>query len=230
MPFAKYHLPCPSCGGSDPVAVNEDNSAWCFSCDTRFPDYYKAIEGADVAPKTSDIQTYRNNSMNDIEGSFAALDDRGISVDTAKKYGVKSVKNQSSNVIMRHYYPYYVANEITGYKVREPNKMFSWRGNPQGSGLFGEQLFQSGGKYITITEGECDAMSAYELLGSKWPVVSIKNGASGAVRDLKNSLEFIESFDNVIINFDNDKQGRDAAIKVARLLSPAKAKIRVRLS
>jgi len=130
MPFAKYHLPCPSCGGSDPVAVNEDNSAWCFSCDTRFPDYYKAIEGADVAPKTSDIQTYRNNSMNDIEGSFAALDDRGISVDTAKKYGVKSVKNQSSNVIMRHYYPYYVANEITGYKVREPNKMFSWRGNP----------------------------------------------------------------------------------------------------
>ena len=103
--------------------------------------------------------------------------------------------------------------------------MFSWRGNPQGSGLFGEQLFQSGGKYITITEGECDAMSAYELLGSKWPVVSIKNGASGAVRDLKNSLEFIESFDNVIINFDNDKQGRDAAIKVARLLSPGKAKI-----
>ena len=24
MPFAKYHLPCPSCGGSDPVALNED--------------------------------------------------------------------------------------------------------------------------------------------------------------------------------------------------------------
>ena len=225
MSFAKYHLPCPSCGGSDPVALNEDGSAWCFSCDTRFPNYDKAVEGVDVAPKASDIQTYRNNAMNDIEGSFVALDDRGISVDTAKKYGVKAVKNTSSNVIMRHYYPYYVANEITGYKVREPNKMFSWRGNPQGSGLFGEQLFQSGGKYITITEGECDAMSAYELLGSKWPVVSIKNGASGAVRDIRNSLEFIESFDNVIINFDNDKQGRDAAVKVARLLSPAKAKI-----
>jgi len=225
MTFAKYHLPCPDCGGGDPVSVNEDGSGYCFSCETRFPDYDKAIEGVDVAPKTSDIQTYRNNAMNDIEGSFIALDDRGISVDTAKKYGVKAVKNQSSNQIMRHFYPYYVANEITGYKVREPNKMFSWRGNPQGSGLFGEQLFKAGGKYITLVEGECDAMSAYELLGSKWPVVSIKNGASGAVKDVKNSLEFIESFDNVIINFDNDKQGREAAIKVARLLSPAKAKI-----
>jgi len=163
--------------------------------------------------------------MNDAEGSFIALTDRGISVETAKKYGVKAVKNQSSNQIMRHLYPYYVANEITGYKVREPNKMFSWRGNPQGSGLFGEQLFKSGGKYITIVEGECDAMAAYELLGSKWPVVSIKNGASGAVRDIKNSLEFLESFDNIIINFDNDKQGSEAATKVARLLSPSKAKI-----
>ena len=208
----------------DPVALNEDGSAWCFSCDTRFPNYEEATNGT-IETKPSDLQTYRNNSMNDAEGSFIALTDRGISLETAKKYGVKAVKNQSSNQIMRHLYPYYVANEITGYKVREPNKMFSWRGNPQGSGLFGEQLFKAGGKYITIVEGECDAMAAYELLGSKWPVVSIKNGASGAVRDTKNSLEFLESFDNIIINFDNDKQGRDAATKVARLLSPGKAKI-----
>ena len=223
MTFAKYHLPCPSCGGGDPVSVNEDGSGYCFSCETRFPDYEKATGGETIT--TNEIQTYRNNAMNQAEGSFVALTDRGRSVETAKKYGVKAVKNESSNQIMRHLYPYYVANEITGYKVREPNKMFSWRGNPQGSGLFGEQLFKAGGKYITLVEGECDAMAAYELLGSKWPVVSIKNGASGAVKDVKNSLEFIESFDNVIINFDNDKQGREAAIKVARLLSPAKAKI-----
>ena len=224
MSFVKTQLPCPSCGGGDPDALNEDGSAWCFSCDTRFPNYEEATNGT-IETKPSDLQTYRNNSMNDAEGSFIALTDRGISLETAKKYGVKAVKNQSSNQIMRHLYPYYVANEITGYKVREPNKMFSWRGNPQGSGLFGEQLFKAGGKYITIVEGECDAMAAYELLGSKWPVVSIKNGASGAVRDTKNSLEFLESFDNIIINFDNDKQGRDAATKVARLLSPGKAKI-----
>lgn len=224
MSFVKTNLPCPSCGGSDPVALNEDNSAWCFSCETRFPNYNQAM-GGESQEQVVELKTYRNNSMNEAEGSFIELTDRGISVDTAKKYGVRAVKNDQSNAIMRHLYPYYVANEITGYKVREPNKMFSWRGNPQGSGLFGEQLFQSGGKYITVTEGECDAMAAYELLGSKWPVVSIKNGAGGATKDVRNSLEFLESFDNVIINFDNDKQGREASVKVARLLSPGKAKI-----
>jgi len=227
MSFIKTNLPCPSCGGSDPVALNEDGSAWCFSCETRFPDYEVACEGDSTSfpppDTTSDIKTYRNNAMNEAEGNFIGLTDRGISAETAKKYGVKAI--QQGNKITKHLYPYYVSNEITAYKIRESNKMFSWRGNSQGSGLFGEQLFQAGGKYITLVEGECDAMAAYELLGSKWPVVSIKNGASGAVRDVKNSLEFLESFDNVIINFDNDKQGKEAAIKVARVLSPAKAKI-----
>jgi len=227
MPFIKTNLPCPSCGGSDPVALNKDGTAWCFSCETRFPDYDKACEedrtSFPVPDTASDLKTYRNNAMNEAEGNFIGLTDRGISAETAKKYGVKAI--QQGGKITKHLYPYYVSNEITAYKIRESNKMFTWRGNSQGSGLFGEQLFQSGGKYITLVEGECDAMAAYELLGSKWPVVSIKNGASGAVRDVKNSLEFLESFDNVIINFDNDKQGKEAAVKVARVLSPAKAKI-----
>jgi len=91
--------------------------------------------------------------------------------------------------------------------------------------LFGEQLFSKGGKYVTLVEGECDAMAAYEMLGSKWAVVSIKRGASGAVKDVKESLEFLESFDNVVVCFDNDKAGREASRKVARLFTPSKAKI-----
>ena len=70
-------------------------------------------------------------------------------------------------------------------------------------------------------------MAAYEMLGSKWPVVSVKSGAAGAARDVKNSLEFLEKFDCVVINFDNDKAGMEAAKKVARLLTPNKAKILV---
>ena len=45
-------------------------------------------------------------------------------------------------------------------------------------------------------------MAAYELLGSKWAVVSIKRGASSAVTDVKESLEYLESFDNIVICFD----------------------------
>ena len=228
--FVKHQLPCPSCGGSDPVSLNSDGSAWCFSCTTRFPNYDKSCDtnftpSNDFCEQPVDIKPYRNNAMNNAEGEFIALTDRGISLNSAKTFGVKAVKDFEDKII-KHLYPYYIANEIVGYKVREQNKMFTWKGTGQGSGLFGEQLCRSsGGKYITIVEGECDAMAAYELLGSKWPVVSIKNGASGAVKDVKQSLEFLEQYETVVINFDNDKPGREAAKKVATLLTPGKAKI-----
>lgn len=220
--FVRHHLPCPECGGSDPVSLNNDGSAWCFSCSTRFAKYEES--DTPVTKQPIDIKPYQNNNMNFTEGEFVALKDRGISLNTAKTFGVKCVTDSSGN-ILKHFYPYYVANEIVGYKVREQNKLFTWKGTGQGSGLFGEQLCRSGGKYITLVEGECDAMAAYEILGSKWPVVSIKNGAAGAVKDVKHSLEFLEQFETVVINFDNDKPGRDAAKKVARLLTPGKAKI-----
>jgi twinkle protein len=204
------------------VSVNEDNSAWCFSCETRFNNYEKVCDSPHEKP--TDIKVYRNNLMNTSEGEFIPLKDRGITVDTAKKYGVKAVLNYKGEII-KHLYPYYVNNEIAGYKIREQNKMFSWKGTSQGTGLFGEQLFKAGGKYVTLVEGECDAMAAYELLGSKWPVVSIKSGAAGAVKDVKHSIEFLEKFDSVVINFDNDAAGKSATKKVARLLTPGKAKI-----
>jgi twinkle protein len=44
-------------------------------------------------------------------------------------------------------------------------------------------------------------MATYEMMGSKWPVVSVKNGAGGGVKDVKENLEFLEKFDNVVIMF-----------------------------
>ena len=61
--------------------------------------------------------------------------------------------------------------------------------------LFGQNIFAPNGKYITITEGEVDAMSAYELLGSKWACVSIKTGSAGASKDIKANLEWLETFE-----------------------------------
>jgi twinkle protein len=220
MSFVAFRKPCPECGGSDPVQINDNGSAKCFSCQTYFRDYEKAMNGETV----SDFKTYKNNSMNNIDGEYIELRDRKISLATAKKYGVKAVVN-SKGEIVKHYYPYYTANEISGYKIREPNKLFSWQGQAKESGLFGQQAFNSGGKYVTLTEGECDAMAAYELLGSKWPVLSVKNGAGGSVKDVKQNLEYLEKFDNVVISFDNDKVGKEAARKVAKLLTPGKARI-----
>ena len=222
MPFVKTHVACPKCGGKDPVAVNDDGSAKCFSCGEFMRDYEAAIQGEE---NVTDFSTYQRNKMDNSTGEFYALSDRGISLETAKKYGVRSVKDQVGN-ISEHSYPYYVNGEVAGYKVRKTkDKSFIWQGSPRGTGLFGSQAFQQGGKYITILEGECDAMAAYEMMGSKWPAVSIKNGAQGADRDVKEALEYLESFDNVIICFDNDKPGREAAKRVARIIKPGKARI-----
>jgi len=215
----KVHQPCPLCNSSDAVGVNTDGSAKCFSCGEFMPDYDKACKGESMTTTTT-------TKLPDIvdEGSFNALSDRRISQATAKKYGVKVALDLQGNVV-KHFYPYYNGYELSATKCRNVrNKDFFVSGTYNDTGLFGQQLFK-GGKYVTITEGECDAMAAYELLGSKWAVVSIKRGAQGAVKDVKESLEFFDEFENVIIAFDNDKAGKEAAIKVARLFKPSKAKI-----
>jgi twinkle protein len=229
MAFVKFHQPCNDCGSSDAVGVNDDNSAWCFSCNKHFKNYGTAeVQQPDTI---TDFEVYqRNNKMEQSSShystepaSFNELTDRKISLATAKKFGVKST--MVNGKIDKHYYPYYNGHEFAGTKIRKPNKDFAWTGSPKEVGLFGENLFKAGGKFITLTEGECDAMAAYELMGSKWPAVSIKSGAQGGVRDVKDNLEYLESFDSVVINFDSDKVGKEAAHAIAKLLTPGKAKI-----
>ena len=220
--WKKLHQPCPLCGSSDAVGINEDDSAKCFSCGEFMPNYNESCKGKDMQTTTNQTTFKQPNNIG--EGSFSALTDRRISQATAQKYGVKVVHDLQGNVI-KHLYPFYNGHEVSATKTRlVGNKDFIVNGSYNETGLFGQQLFKSG-KYVTITEGECDAMAAYELLGSKWAVVSIKRGAQGAVRDVKESLEFFDDFENVIVAFDNDKAGKEASVKVARLFKPGKARI-----
>ena len=216
--FVKYHVSCHECGSSDAVSVNEDGSAKCFSCGKFYSNY---------EDKVTPMEKYKQPTtiVNPHGGIFGKLIDRNITKETAEKYGVKVIYD-SNGQMAQHLYPYYINNEQCAIKTRYvKDKRFSFNGSIQGSGLFGQNLFKEGGKYLTITEGECDAMAAFELLGSKWACVSIKRGALSAVKDIKESLEYVESFDNVVLCFDKDKQGQEAAKKVATILKPGKAKI-----
>ena len=221
MTFVKYHVACPLCNSSDAVSINDDGSAKCFSCGEFMPDFDSPVQ--DKVNKESSNVVYF--SSDDYVGVVGALTDRGISEETASKYGVR-VTYGDLGTIEKHYYPYHNDKGLVAYKIRNvSDKGFKSQGSIQEGNLFGQQAFSKGGKYVTLVEGECDAMAAHELTGSRWPVVSIKNGAQSAVSDVKKNLEFLESFDNVIICFDNDKEGRTAAPKVAALFKPNKAKI-----
>ena len=217
---AKTHQSCPVCKHKKCLTVFTNGTAWCHSHnvdgDTPFKYNQEIIETkAEINLSKPDASKY----------VFGALTDRDISEDTARKYGVKVVYNHEGK-IAEHMYPYYSENTLTASKIRTvATKDFRWTGTQSEVGLFGENLFKSGGKFLTIVEGECDAMASYQLMGSKWPVVSVKGGAGNSVKDVKNSLEFVEGFDFVVICFDKDKAGREASKKVARILKPGKAKI-----
>ena len=210
------HGPCSSCGSSDANSLYSDNHQVCFACNA-----YIHGDGSTVNPTT---QT-RARPL-EMTGTIAAIQDRRISMDTAKRYGV-TVETGADGVITKHHYPYHNqdGNKVVGTKVRTvATKDFYATGDLGNAGLFGQQSFAAGGKYITITEGEIDAMAAYEMNGG-FPAVSIRSGANSAVKDVKASLEYLETFDNVVICFDNDEAGTKAAQDVLPLFSPRKAKV-----
>jgi len=183
--------------------------------------------------ETQEIQSTKSTNEYEVkdylkQSNYAEIIDRNIKEQTCKRYGV-TVKMDSIGNITNHYYPYHdkqgakIATKTRYTKLKE----FSLQGNTKLSGLFGEHLFTKN-KYIIITEGELDALSAYQMFKTdryETPVVSIKNGITSAVKDIKGSLDWLEQFENVIINFDNDEQGREGALKVAELFSPGKCKI-----
>jgi len=221
--FIKFHLPCSTCGSSDALSLNEDGSTKCFSCGEFSPN--KNNIGVRSVENKTIIKEEITPSNLTHGGMFASLTDRSISSDTAKKYGVKVVYDANGE-LSQHLYPYFNNSELTANKIRYvKDKRFSTEGNLEGTGLFGQHLFKEGGKYLTIVEGECDAMATYELLGSRWAVVSIKRGAQSAVKDIKESLEYVESFNNVVLCFDKDQAGQEAAHEVAKILKPNKCKI-----
>jgi twinkle protein len=207
-----HHAPCDKCGSSDGKSVWSDGHSWCFVCETH-------QNGVETAEIDLDIPTFipkaakRSESvLGAFVGVFQAIEDRNITLDTCKHYSV------TSNDIS-HFYPY-----GAGIKVRTvETKDFHWRGKAEHE-LFGMDKFTAGGKAVTIVEGELDALAAFQMLGSKYAVVSVRNGASGAVKDCKKAFEWLDKFESIVICFDSDEPGTTAARQVAELFG-GKAKI-----
>ena len=203
----KSHQPCPDCGSSDALTVYQTNT-FCFSCKVSHP-----LKDGNTKNMTTKRYTYQ------------AIPDRKIEIETCQKYHVTVGFNKFNKEV--HLYPYYnkegkhIANKV---RVVE-DKTFHSEGDGKKTELFGQKFFKEGGKYITITEGEIDCLSAYQMMGSKWPVLSVKNGAASAANEIKYNLDYLNTFDTIVICFDSDEQGRKASKEVANLLEPGTCKI-----
>lgn len=222
-------LPCDVCGSSDGLHLYDDGHGYCFAC----PDPKQAYrhppklanpfrgQGRDAVihmPKDTKALIKASHPETGISTRF-------IKPETCKKYGYKVAKTDLGWQQVAEYRD--KSGRIVGQKLRSVDKDFSWRGTSKNVLLYGQHLWNEGGKRLIITEGELDCLSVSQVQDNKWPVVSIQNGAQNAVKAITKQLTYVESFEKVVICFDNDPegQGQKAAQGVAAILSPRKAHI-----
>lgn len=225
------------CGSSDALQVFKDGgeiTGYCFSCGTYVPDPYGdnpvpdfAIRSKEEgAEEVADINRYMNT----------ALPSRRLKEETLKYFGVRvAVSEQDGETPIAVYFPY-GKGVLTGYKFRDlEDKRKMWCiGEFKNADMFGwGRATRSGQRTLYITEGEFDAMALYQILkdGNKHTdyaddnpaVVSVKSGASSAAKDIQAALpEIRKHFENVVLVFDMDQPGREAAEQVSRVFPEAK--------
>ena len=206
---AQTHLPCPDCGSTDALTINTDGSTKCYSCGIFKPN--------GKAPAVS-----KRPSGGVFEAcNYQAITARKINEDTCRKFGYA--------VGIRRQQPCHIANyrnlsgDVIAQKFRFQDKSFTCEGKP--TFFFGQHLWPNGGRKVVITEGEIDALTVSQVQDNKWPVVSLPSGAQSAKTVFKNNFEWLDSFDEVVLMFDEDDQGRKAAEEVCHLLPAGKTKI-----
>ena len=158
-----------------------------------------------------------------------AIIERKIKKSTVEVYNVRMGRCEVTGEIDSHYYPITKEGKTTGYKVRKLPKEFYTMGDCRGKiELFGQAVVPRGGKKLLITGGELDCLAAFQMLYDRYPnfkpsVVSLPKGENGA--SIKENLEYILSFQEVIIYTDMDEPGRKAAEEISSLIGPGKARI-----
>ncbi len=204
---------CPKCPSSDAFCLYDDGHGFCFSCGHR-----SASNNNDY------IETNRRPSVATelIEGGkTTALTKRGIHLDTTQKFKYElGVYNGKSCQIAN----YYNEGARVAQKVRFPNKDFLFLGDTKKAGLYGQWLFNSG-KMVVVCEGEIDTLTVSQIFGNRFAVVGIPTGANGAKRAIGKSLEWLCKFETIVLAFDMDEPGQEAAKECAALFPPNKAKI-----
>lgn len=163
-----------------------------------------------------------------------AIVPRMLGLPCVEHYNVRIALSEETGEPDEVYFPVYTTDEtLIGWKARKyEGKKFlpsvgTWKGKEVM--LFGQMQCPKSGNKLLITEGEYDAMAAWQMAKEKYPqydpcVVSVPNGASAAERDVAANLSFIAGFNEIILGFDQDEAGRAAAAKVASLIGN-KAKI-----
>jgi twinkle protein len=219
----KHHEPCPNCGSKDNLARYDDDSGYCFGCN-----YYE--RGKPSMNQEEQRQHMVYNDPIQIESpSFEALAERKINAETCRKLGYRVAQVRRNGTLIDVQIADYKddTGAVVASKIRYPNKSFAWTdGDRDKIGLWGKHLWKAGGKRVTVVEGEIDALTISQFYKNEWPVVSLPNGAGQqGKKSFGKDLEWLESFDEVVLFFDSDEPGIKTAKDCAMMLTPGKARM-----
>lgn len=212
--------PCPSCGSSDGAALYSDDHEYCFAC-------AKVVSNGGGATHHQAPKKAGTLELQELvtAGKVVAIKSRGLSQATCKKwdYRVRARPDGTFDQLAIYRDP---DGTPTGVKVRPEDKdKMHWEGGSAKGNLWGRHMWPGGGLKLTIVEGEIDAMTVSQANAHKYPVVSVPNGAAEAAKAIAKNLEWVASFQEVILGFDMDEPGQKAAKECAAILPPGKVKI-----
>lgn len=248
--------PCPYCrekgedSSGDNLRLYSNGGSYCFSCNktvTKSDDYklkYKKVYSENDFPMTN--YTKEDWLRDKATYSVDPRGYRGLKQKTCEVYQVhhEFTEVDGQPIVMHQFYPLTKAEEFSGVKVRiaYPEKDFRAKGHCKADcELFGQAVFRSSSsKFIVITSGELDALSAFQMLNDDglrrkdengdylFPVIPVVSGTAGEASSLKQyraNYDFLNRFETIYIIPDKDDKGEEALHKVAQALPKDKLKV-----
>lgn len=179
---------------------------------------------ADEAPATTkitfgpavDVSNSGNGSghiktIKDVQALATGESDRGISGKIMTKFGVRFSFDPSDRSIAKHYYPVTSGGKLCNYKWKDTEtKQFGFLIKSQKKlDLFGMMAYtKKKGMNLLITEGELDAMAAYQMLeGHVVDLMVLSLPAGANIKSLSDNIDFIKDQTSVTVAYDQDEAG-----------------------
>lgn len=250
------HCACPDCGSSDAGSyyLHDDgsHSFSCFSagCNASYPDFDIGNMVAVIGKAREIDWEVELEKLEEVRDNLAAMDnrERKMRAEVYDFYGVRMELNSDGETIDKIFYPTYRDNKHVGYRNRK--RFEEWmdqvKKKPEllgvlkdfsggigdtkkGIEMFGQHLFEPGGKRIIITCGEEDAIATYHMTSLQtkfdggYPTVSVPSGED--VAGVKPNLEYLSSFGEIFIIADQDKAGAKFQDDLCKLLPVGKVKL-----
>lgn len=213
------HQPCPikGCESSDAFAYNsDDQTGHCHSCDGDYPQALRNLK--DWAREKYPFTPYseEKTNMTVVSEPLVLSNDtpvRGVIQDVMSFYDVQTFKSVDGTVKKQAYiYP------SGARKIRTFPKQFHTEGAFRSDELFGMDKFNAGSSpIVVITEGEVDAMSAFQMLEKRYPVVSLPSANPSKKLWQDKNKEWLDSFSKIVLSVDSDEKGDAVADKISAL-------------